>query len=61
MGEIIDKAKGRAKQVEGSITGDKGKQAEGQYDEAKGNVKGKVEELKQSVKDTFRRDPNTRT
>ena len=36
MGEIIDKVKGKAKQIEGIITGDKARQQEGEIDEAKG-------------------------
>ena len=55
MGEIIDKLKGKAKQAEGSITGDRGRQAEGLIDEKKGDVKGKFEEIKQDIKDKFRK------
>jgi uncharacterized protein YjbJ (UPF0337 family) len=55
MGEIIDKAKGKAKQVEGDLTGDRERHAEGRLDEAKGKLKGKFEEAKQRVKDTFRK------
>jgi uncharacterized protein YjbJ (UPF0337 family) len=55
MGELIDKAKGKAKQVEGSITGDRQRQAEGVIDEQKGDVKGKFEEAKQGIKDAFRK------
>lgn len=55
MGEFIDKAKGRIKQAVGSVTGDKGKQAEGYVDEAKGKIKEKVED----VKHAFRRDKPT--
>ena len=50
MGEIIDKLKGKAKQVEGSITGDRSKQAEGIIDEKKGALKEKFEELKHDVR-----------
>jgi uncharacterized protein YjbJ (UPF0337 family) len=55
MGEIIDKLKGKAKQVEGSLTGDRQRQAEGVADEQKGELKGKFEEVKQGVKDVFRK------
>lgn len=55
MGEIIDKMKGKAKQVEGAITGDRGRQAEGLVDEKKGDLKGKFEEAKQGVKDAFKK------
>lgn len=50
MGEIIDKMKGKAKQVQGSITGDRSKQAEGFIEEKKGDVKGLVEEAKNAVR-----------
>ncbi len=50
MGEIIDKLKGKAKQVEGDLTGDRARHAEGRVDEAKGDLKGKFEELKQDIK-----------
>jgi uncharacterized protein YjbJ (UPF0337 family) len=42
MGERIDLIKGRAKQVQGILTGDRARQQEGQIDEAKGMVKGVV-------------------
>ncbi len=50
MGELIDKAKGKAKQVEGAITGDRAKQAEGVVDETKGKLKEKFEDLKHEIK-----------
>jgi uncharacterized protein YjbJ (UPF0337 family) len=50
MGEIIDKAKGKAKQVYGSVTGDRSKQAEGVVDEEKGELKEKFEDLKRDIK-----------
>lgn len=52
MGEIIDKVKGKAKQVEGVITGDKSRQHEGELDEAKGNLKGVVNKIENAVRDT---------
>jgi uncharacterized protein YjbJ (UPF0337 family) len=55
MGEIIDKLKGKIKQVEGSITGNRDRQAEGVIDEKKGEAKGKFEEVKKDIKDTFRK------
>jgi uncharacterized protein YjbJ (UPF0337 family) len=55
MGELIDKMKGKAKQVEGSITGDRDRQAEGIADEQKGELKGKFEEVKQGVKNAFKK------
>ena len=50
MGEIIDKTKGKAKQVVGSVTGDRAKQMEGVVEEKKGDLKGKFEDIKQDVK-----------
>jgi len=55
MGEISDKLKGKAKQVEGDITGNRERHAEGRMDEAKGKLKGKFEEVKQDIKDKFRK------
>jgi uncharacterized protein YjbJ (UPF0337 family) len=49
MGEIIDKVKGKAKQVEGIITGDKARQHEGELDEAKGKLKGVVSRVEGAV------------
>ena len=46
MGEIIDKVKGKLKQVEGDLTNDPVRKAEGQLDELKGDIKGKFEEVK---------------
>ncbi|MGZ3407776.1 MAG: CsbD family protein [Polyangia bacterium] len=45
MGEIIDKVKGKAKQIEGILKGDKALQYEGEIDEAKGNFKGVVNKV----------------
>ena len=50
MGEIIDKTKGKIKQVAGIVAGDKKLQQDGKVDEAKGKVKGAVEEVKHAVK-----------
>jgi uncharacterized protein YjbJ (UPF0337 family) len=50
MGEIIDKTKGKIKQAAGIVAGDKKLQHEGKLDEAKGNVKGAVEDVKHAVK-----------
>jgi uncharacterized protein YjbJ (UPF0337 family) len=50
MGEIIDKTKGKAKQVYGSVTGDRSKQAEGVVEEKKGDLKEKFEDLKHDIK-----------
>jgi uncharacterized protein YjbJ (UPF0337 family) len=50
MGEIIDKAKGKIKQAAGTLAGDKKLEQEGKVDEAKGKLKGSVEDVKHAVK-----------
>ncbi|MGZ6141859.1 MAG: CsbD family protein [Myxococcales bacterium] len=62
MGELIDKAKGKAKQAEADLTGDKALHREGVADEVKGNIKGvvhKVEDaaknIAEKVKDVFKK------
>lgn len=54
MGEIIDKLKGKAKQVEGDLTGDRSRHAEGTVDEKKGEAKEKLEDLERDARDTER-------
>lgn len=56
MGEFIDKVKGKVKQAQGRVTGDKAKEAEGVADEAKGKAKGAFEEIKTDVKRALRDD-----
>jgi uncharacterized protein YjbJ (UPF0337 family) len=51
MGEFIDKVKGRIKQAAGTLAGDKRLKHEGQVDEAKGEMKGAMEDVKHAVKD----------
>jgi Raf kinase inhibitor-like YbhB/YbcL family protein len=55
MGEIIDKVKGKIKQAGGALSGDKKLTREGKLDEAKGNAKGAVEDVKHAVKDAVRK------
>jgi uncharacterized protein YjbJ (UPF0337 family) len=55
MGEIIDKVKGKVKQVAGNLAGDKKLQDEGKVDEAKGALKGAVEDVKHAVKDALKK------
>jgi len=50
MGEIMDKVKGKAKQVAGTLTGNDKLKTEGEVDELKGKAKGAVENVKQAVK-----------
>jgi len=56
MGEIIDTIKGKAKQAEGRVTGDRAREAEGFADEMKGKAKGAFEELKTDVKRAVRKN-----
>jgi uncharacterized protein YjbJ (UPF0337 family) len=51
MGELIDKVKGKVKQAAGNADGDHALVREGKVDEAKGNVKGAVEEVKHAAKE----------
>jgi uncharacterized protein YjbJ (UPF0337 family) len=50
MGEIIDKTKGKIKEVAGTLTGDNTLKAKGELDEAKGALKGAAEEIKHAIK-----------
>lgn len=54
MGELIDKLKGKLKRIEGELTGDRAKQAEGAIDELKGDIKGAFEEAKHAAKKAVR-------
>lgn len=56
MGELIDTIKGKAKQAQGRVTGDRGKEAEGVADELKGKAKGAFEEVKTDVKRALRKN-----
>jgi|CZKU01.1.fsa_nt_gi uncharacterized protein YjbJ (UPF0337 family) len=55
MGEIIDKVKGKIKEVAGKTTGNKRLEREGKVDEVKGRVKGAVEEVKHGVRDAVKK------
>lgn len=55
MGEIIDKVKGKIKQVAGNLSGDRKLQNEGRVDSAKGKAKGAVEDVKHAVKDAAKK------
>jgi len=55
MGELFDKAKGKAKEVQGRVTGDRLLEAEGVADQVKGKAKGAFEELKTDVKRAVRK------
>lgn len=59
MGELIDKIKGKAKQAEAAITGNRARKAEGVADELKGKAKGAFEEAKTDVKKAIRSQQNS--
>lgn len=53
MGELIDKAKGKVKEVAGVVSGDRKLETEGKADQVKGAAKGAFESAKQSVKNAI--------
>lgn len=61
MGELLDKAKGKVKEVGGVVSGDRALEGEGKADQVKGDVKGAFEEVKQGVKDAFKKKPENQT
>ena len=46
----LEKAKGKAKEVTGALTGDKGKKAEGRTEQTKGTAKEKLGKAKDLLK-----------
>lgn len=60
MGELIDKSKGKAKEITGVVTGDRELEAEGKKDRAKGEVKEGWEDLKHGIKDAVKGEPERR-
>ena len=54
--EKFDKAKGRAKEAAGDLTGDRDLQREGKVDRASGGLKEKLNDVSDKVKGMFRRD-----
>ena len=56
MGEKADKAKGRTKEAAGELTDNDRLKNEGKVDRASGNVKEKVGDGADKVKDALRRD-----
>jgi uncharacterized protein YjbJ (UPF0337 family) len=50
MGQLLDKLKGKAKQMVGAITGDRSRQVEGAVDEEKGKLKEKYEDVKRDIR-----------
>lgn len=55
MGELIDKVKGKIKQVAGNLSGDKSLHAKGKMDEAKGKMKGAAEDIKHSARNAVKK------
>jgi uncharacterized protein YjbJ (UPF0337 family) len=56
MGEKVDDLKGRAKEAAGDLTGDKDLQREGKVDQFASDVKEKVGNVADKVKDAVNRD-----
>ncbi|HKH40395.1 MAG TPA: CsbD family protein [Solirubrobacterales bacterium] len=56
MGEHIDEAKGRTKEAAGDLTDDEKLKREGKVDRAVSNVKDKVDDVADSVKEKVGRD-----
>ena len=54
--EKFDKAKGRAKEAAGDLTGDRDLEREGKVDRTSGGIKEKLNEVTDKVKGAFRRD-----
>ena len=55
MGELTDKAKGKAKEVAGAAKGDERLEAEGKKDRLKGEVKEGVEDVKHDIREAIHR------
>jgi uncharacterized protein YjbJ (UPF0337 family) len=55
MGEKMDQAKGRTKEAAGDLTGDKDLKNEGKVERVAGEVKEKVGDAVDKVKDTFKK------
>lgn len=53
MGEHTDDIKGRVKEAAGDLTKNKDLEREGKIDQAKGKVKGAVDNVSDKVKDTL--------
>ena len=56
MGENIDEAKGRAKQAAGDLSDDEGLKNEGRVDRAVSDVKDKIDDVADKVKERIGRD-----
>ncbi|MFC9392575.1 CsbD family protein [Streptomyces sp. NPDC057027] len=59
MGDTVDKAKGRLKEIAGKITGHERLEAEGRTDQMKVKIRGKVASVRrraEGVRDSLKRD-----
>jgi uncharacterized protein YjbJ (UPF0337 family) len=56
MGETIDEAKGRTKEAAGDLTDDEGLKKEGRVDQAVSDVKEKIDDVADKVKEKIGRD-----
>jgi uncharacterized protein YjbJ (UPF0337 family) len=56
MGENIDEAKGRTKEAAGDLTDDEGLKKEGRVDQAVSDVKEKIDDVADKVKEKIGRD-----
>lgn len=56
MGNQFDDLKGRAKEAAGDLTDDKDLKTEGKFDQAKADIKDKVDTVSDKVRDTITRD-----
>ncbi len=54
--EKFDKAKGRAKEAAGDLTGDRDLEREGKVDKTSGGIKEKLNDVTDKVKGALRRD-----
>lgn len=53
MGELTDKAKGKANQIKGVVTGDESTKTKGEAQERMGRAKGAFERAKARIKDAL--------
>jgi len=51
MGELQDKAKGKFKEIKGTVTGDKSEKRKGKALQARGAAKGKIADIEATVRD----------
>ncbi len=54
--DLKDKIIGKAKEVEGKLTGDKSREVEGKAQQVKGKVKAKAKKVKEDIEDNQKID-----